>query len=412
MGINHPLNKFSKYKYQPLWWVLAITSALLLGCGPFYLPISERNFSHKYNPAHTDIHPVIMLHRVAPDSSVVFMRIPVNDLGFPEFKRREDQIAGVSVEYFLVESAGANMYRDSGSMKFTFPQKPATNYLQLKKGVAHHPDSVKFIDFQIRDYLSGLETNEVLRIQPNGYYNSQTYYPFYNDSNYPIVRAMASPGDSIRIKSAIETDSLWIFHLTYNTNDTLPFDKLHKIGMDDYFQFTREGSYIINRDSTLAGGLRYIVDVQYFPAIREAQQMLGPIRYLTNGKEWQEINQLPPKRAVDTFWLVAAPDTETARQLIQVYYNRVQLANIKFSSHRQGWKTDMGQMMTLAGLPDEVQITDTTEHWFYFIGKNEKLKIPFMYNDSLGEYQRQRNDSLMNGFFMYHINGWRSGKFY
>ncbi|HKK58871.1 MAG TPA: GWxTD domain-containing protein [Salinivirga sp.] len=409
--INNQLNRRGAKFYRHLLWMVAVFS-VLAGCKTYYQPISERNFSHLYNPMHTDIHPVLMLNRVAPDSSVIFLHIPVSDIAFPEFKRREDQVAGVAIEYFLVDSAGANMFRDSGSVKYAQPQKPATNFLQLQLGFAHHPDSVKYVDLRIQDLLSELETNEVVRLRNDHMGNPQRYFAYFNDKKYPFTRTIAAEGDSVKVNYRGENDSLWVFHLTYNRKASLPFDTAYKFSKNDFLRFSISGSYVINSDSTLNGGLRYVVSNPYFPAIRQARQMLGPIRYLINGKEWRQINQLSPKHAVDTFWLKAAPDAEKAKQLIQVFYNRVQLANIKFSSHRAGWKTDMGKVITLAGLPDEVQLTDTSEHWFYYIGKNEKLKIPFAYNDSLGEYQLNRNDSLMNGFLMHHINGWRKGKFY
>ncbi len=410
MGKNHK-NRTHVLVYHPKLWLVTMV-LILAGCKTYYQPISERNFSHFYNPMHTDIHPVLMLHRVAPDSSVVFIHIPTNDIAFPEFKRREDQVAGVAIEYFLVDSATAPIFRDSGSVQYAHPQKPATNFLQLQLGIKHHPDSVRYVDIFMRDLLSDMETNEVVRINEAGTTNPQRYLAYFNDIKYPFVRNMATEGDSVRIKYGRGSDSLWAFHLTYNRKEPAPFDTAQKFSQNDFFRFTKPGSYVINKDSTLNGGLRYVVGNSYYPAIRKPRQMLGPIRYLVNGREWQEINQLPPKSAVDTFWLVAAPNADKAKQLIQVYYNRVQLANIRFSSHREGWKTHMGKILTLAGLPDEVQITDTAENWFYFIGKNEKLKIPFAYNDSIGEYQLNRNDSLLNGFLRHHINGWRRGKFY
>lgn len=385
--------------------------ALFAACGQYFQRISERNFAHIYNPMLTDIHPVSKLLRVSGDSLILYLRIPVNDIAFPEFRRRDDQIAGVKIEYFLVDSVGAEMWRDSSSVIFMKPQKPATTYMQFKIGIKQKSDSAKFLEYRIRDILSGAETNEVLRILPDSRINNQRYGAYFNDESYPLIRHFAGVNDSVRLFFSGLADSLWGFHLTYNVFDSIPFDSYRKYAVNDFVTFEKAGSYVFNSDSTILGGLRYFVGEQEFPMIKHANQMLYPLRMLVNSDEWMQLNQFPPKQAVDTFWLVAAPNTEAARQLIQVFYNRIQLANIKFSSHREGWKTDMGKTMVISGLPDEVEMTDSGQSWYYFIEKNEKLQIPFVYDETIDEHQLRRNDTLFNKFMLFHINGWRRGRY-
>ncbi len=382
----------------------------ITACGDYFFRISDRNFAHLYDPGQTDIHPISKLYRVSADSSVLFVRIPVSDIHFPEFKRRQDQEAGVHIEYYLLDSAGSQTWRDSGSFQFPQAQKPATSYLQIKMGIKHHSDSAKFIETRIKDMLSGIETNDIVRILPDGKTNQQRYMAYYNNPSYPYFRHFATTGDSVKFRTSLKTDSLWLFHLTYNKNDSLPFDTAQKIKQDEYVHFQKPGSYVLNADSNLNGGLRYIASTPFFPSIRQAQQMVAPLRYLTEPDEWAMLSKLPPKRAVDTFWLTAAPTTEKARRLIRVYYNRTQLANMKFSSHTEGWKTEMGKMLILAGLPNEVEITDNGENWFYYFGKNEKLKVPYEYNPATDQFKLTRKDSLITKFIIFNINNWRKGK--
>lgn len=388
-----------------------LIAGLFVACGQYYQRISERNFAHIYNPMLTDIHPVSKLLRVAPDSLVLFLRIPVNDVTFPEFRRRTDQIAGIKVDVYLVDSVGADLWRDSSSNVFLKPQKPATTYMQFKVGIRYKSDSARFLEYRVADILSGAETNEVLRILPDNRSNIQRFEAFYNDISYPLIRHFAGVNDSVRMFYSGKADSLWGFHLTYNANDPLPFDSYQKYPIIDFVRFEKQGSYVFNCDSSLGGGLRYFVSEKEFPLIKHAEQMLFPLRMLVNAEEWSQLNQLPPKNAVDTFWLVAAPNTEAARQLIQIFYNRVQLANIKFTNDKEGWKTDMGKTIIISGLPDEVEITDTGQSWYYFIKKNEKLRIPFVYDSEMDEQYIRRNDTLLNKFMLFHINGWRKGRY-
>ncbi|MDA3866569.1 MAG: GWxTD domain-containing protein [Salinivirgaceae bacterium] len=388
--------------------VLALVST---ACSDYFYPISSRNFAHTYNPGLTDIHPTILLHRVQTDSSELFIRIPVSDLAFPEFKRRDDMVAGIEVKYFVVDSANAPTFRDSGSVVFHRQSRPATNQIQFRTGFRHHPDSVRFVEVYIKDIISGAETSEVLHIHPDASNNSQRYYSYYSNPDYPFTRNFITVGDSTQISTSNATDSLWVYHLTPNKNDTASYDSVLKIATNSFFTTKKTGSYVINSTATTDGGLRFVSGDEHFPAIRTAETMVHPIRMLTNAEEWEKLLTYRPKIAVDTFWLVAAANTEEARLQIQVFYNRLQLANLKFSSHRQGWKTHAGKILTVAGLPDEVQYTNKGEVWYYFIKKNSKLQVPFRINYTTSELELLRSDSLFNGFMTRKINRWRRGKF-
>ena len=161
----------------------------------------------------------------------------------------------------------------------------------------------------------------------------------------------------------------------------------------------------------MIGGLQILVENQHYPTIKTPEQMLPPIRLLTNSVEWDWLNQFDKKKAVDTFWLKSARNADDARRQIQVFYNRMQLANLKFSAQRPGWQAQPGKIMMLAGLPDEVAWTDSGLDWFYFIGKNEKLKIPFKHNHATQELELFRNDSVLNGFLLHYVNRWRNGTY-
>lgn len=358
-----------------------------------------------------DIHPVMLLHRVRSDSSVVFVRVPVSDIEFPEFRRREDLVSGVEITFFIVDSVNSTSFRDSGRFVFKQLSKPATSYLQMKIGFRHHVDSAKFVELRIRDIISGAETAEVLPIFPDGRMNMQRYYIYYNDLAYPFARNYIRKLDSCRIFTSLPADSLWTFHLTLNTKDSIPFDTVYRSGLKQFLKFSDYGTNVMNVDSLHDGGMRVLIVDNCFPMIKSAEQMLPPLRMLTNSDEWSLLLGLNAKQAVDTFWLKSAPNAETAKQQIQIFYNRLQLANMKFSGQREGWQTPPGKILTLAGLPDEVEMTDVGQNWYYYIGKREKLKIPFIQNFLTNEFELGRNDSILNGFLLHHINSWRNGSF-
>lgn len=390
---------------------LIILAIFSVACTDVYLPINSRNFAHMYNPMKTDLHPSTILHRVQNDSSVIFIRIPVTDIEFPEFRRRLDQIASIESTIFMVDSVGAQTFRDTITMLNQFPAKPATYYLQFKIGFKHHADSVRFIEIFLKDVISLAETSEIISMYADGRNNPQRYYMYYNDKEYPLSNNFVKQTDSLKIHTSIDTEQLFVFHLTANTYDSLPYDTVYKVSTNKFITFCQPGAYVINSDSTMVGGLQILVETRHYPAIKTAEQMLPPIRLLTNSEEWEWLNQFDKKKAVDTFWLKSARNADDARRQIQVFYNRMQLANLKFTSQRPGWQAQPGKIMILAGLPDETVWTNNGLDWYYFIGKNEKIKIPFKYNLATQELELYRNDSVLNGFLLHHINRWRNGTY-
>ncbi len=65
--------------------------------------------------------------------------------------------------------------------------------------------------------------------------------------------------------------------------------------------------------------------------------MIEPLRYITSKKEYQGlVDAEDVKEALDEFWLDNASNPDRARELIKHFYNRVEYANIYFSSFDEG----------------------------------------------------------------------------
>jgi GWxTD domain-containing protein len=52
-----------------------------------------------------------------------------------------------------------------------------------------------------------------------------------------------------------------------------------------------------------------------------------------------------------------------ARRTIRAYYRRVTQANMLFTSYKEGWKTDMGMVISSFGKPDQINKTKDKEVW-------------------------------------------------
>ena len=93
------------------------------------------------------------------------------------------------------------------------------------------------------------------------------------------------------------------------------------------------------------------------------------------------------KNAIDRFWLSNVRNSNKAREVISLFYERVEEANKQFSNFKEGWKTDTGMMYILFGPPMYVNSYTNQMVWSYsynredpesnFIFDRPKLKTKF-----------------------------------
>lgn len=103
-----------------------------------------------------------------------------------------------------------------------------------------------------------------------------------------------------------------------------------------------------------------------YPLVTTAEELIQPLLYMTTSTERKLLyDAQDPKAAVDEFWLKVAGDKNIARDLIRIFYGRVEAANRLFTSHKQGWATDRGMIFIVYGQPDIISHTGNTLTWLY-----------------------------------------------
>lgn len=107
----------------------------------------------------------------------------------------------------------------------------------------------------------------------------------------------------------------------------------------------------------------------HYPTLKTAEELARPLIYLMDSGEYEELMSITDsdklKLAVDKFWLRNAGNKSTARSLINLYYERVEEANKKFSNFKEGWKTDRGMIYILFGSPWYVNEYTRSVKWSY-----------------------------------------------
>lgn len=127
--------------------------------------------------------------------------------------------------------------------------------------------------------------------------------------------------------------------------------------------------------STLFKAREFNITTPFFPSVRNVQEFAEPLAYLMGRREYERLMQIKDadslKTAIDLFWLSGMRNSNRAKQVIELYYSRVEQANKQFSNFKEGWKTDMGMVFILMGPPFYVENTLDTSIWFYSYNRGD-----------------------------------------
>lgn len=223
----------------------------------------------------------------------------------------------------------------------------------------------------------------------------QKFYIGYYDRIFPI----ASPPYSMVSQKP--------FGYAPDSVFTIPADK----GVSSVIKFPYNGFYHFQADTSQTSGITFFRFYDDFPKITSADQMLYPLRYLTNKYEYDDMVLMKNKKdAVEKFWIDLAGNADRAKEMIKLYYHRVQDANRYFTSYLEGWKTDRGIIYIIYGMPNIVYRGINMESWIYGEDRNmnsitfnfSKVVNPFTEND----YSLSRSPTYKDGWYIA-VDNWR-----
>ncbi len=142
------------------------------------------------------------------------------------------------------------------------------------------------------------------------------------------------------------------------------------------FGFRKKGLYLAQQDTSSAEGIAFRVEEDY-PKLGKIETLTGPLIYISTKQETEKLRQAGnDKKKFDQVILTITGNSERARTFMRSYFKRVELANLYFSSYKEGWKTDRGMIYIIFGLPEEVYSFDDREVWEY---KNDNANIRFQF---------------------------------
>ncbi len=139
--------------------------------------------------------------------------------------------------------------------------------------------------------------------------------------------------------------------------------------------------------------------LQYFKTVggmvlQDLSKAIKQIRYIGNQDDIDYIeagttNEERQKR-FEEFWKKHDPSPTTERnEAYEQYYARIEIANKRFKSYTEGWRTDMGMVFVILGEPINIEKSSpygdqrTIERWTY--GNNQQYI--FLDNTGFGDYR-------------------------
>jgi GWxTD domain-containing protein len=404
-------------------------------------PVSDyKDLSYLYNPTKNPINPQYNVTCESDNRSVLHVKFSGNELFFSEANPRGIPTAEILITVKLFCISQGRVLADTAHYNYSIEKnsgKKEYSYevpLKVSKGLEYIAE-VKILDrlrllvmqafvpfntlsdlnrynFMAREYF---DKNEIfdpvirkdefvnltyLRGKPDSLYVS-FYKPF---GQVPDPPAMLLP------QKTIDYGPDTTVALPYS--DTLPM------------MFPKEGIFMctIGRDTT--EGYAFMNFGPSFPGMNTPEAMIEPLIYLTTPDDIEQMRSASrPKIALDEFWIKCANNVDKARELIRIYYTRVQYANIYFSTFEEGWRTERGMIYLIYGPPDKVYKTSEGETWGYrkpvvrsswgsrYTVKEDYLYFIFKKKENLfsnNDYYLSRNETLVT-YWDQAVACWKKG---
>ena len=152
-------------------------------------------------------------------------------------------------------------------------------------------------------------------------------------------------------------------------------DQTGSVLIEFKYPILEEGNYrfevetTTNDGETLFRARDFSIKGEFFPTLITAKELAEPLIYLMERGEYEDLMSLNDpdsiKQAMDRFWLSNIGSMNRAKDVINLFYDRVETANLTFTNFKEGWKTDRGKMYILFGPPWYVDKIRDTLRWSY-----------------------------------------------
>lgn len=397
--------------------------------------MSKYNFAKLYQGSELVIKPKFIVFHKTESLSEVHFQVLSNGLLYNKPENLEDYSAKLKFMYLLYESFTSTTIIDSSSFVISdINNQKATKSITGKFEIKAQYPKRYILRIIVKDLNRNIEEEQLIQIDKTSRQNRQNYFMQNVKTNQPIASYQTNSNTAIKITHNDKMIKRLVVKY-YDREFPLsppPFishnAKRFDFEPDSFFyvtldqnssfetNFTREGLYHIQSDSSATEGLTIMRVDKYFPAIKKHEDMLPSLRFISTNKEYKSISEAEdPQDAVDEFWLDRTSSPDKSRELIRNYYSRIENSNEFFTSHVPGWKSDRGLVYVVFGPPDNIYRSVSGESWIYGNSKSQpnltfnftKTFNPFSDNDF-----RLKRSPEYKSFWYNAVDTWRQGRVY
>lgn len=407
--------------------VVAAMVLLLAGCS-LQRSSSVDTRTIAYDWESLPIHPAYFVHHVSNDSSDLYVKLSSKELLYARRSPESPFTARIRCEVAMYKkSENQFVFHDSLTLRMedTNPQQTERIVLDTKRFRLDNDASYRF-DFTLIDENRRSGVSEEIEVVKTASGSREDFLVFTSESKPPIMTDVIPANASIHIDCPRCAPTIRILQWDPEVNlppppytearielPTAPKSGSELIQLDRSLE-TKEGGLftVANENGKMLFSL-LIADGGY-PRVETLDEMIASLRYISGRREFERLESANnQKKELDSFWLDCGGTKDRTRELIRIYYQRVQEANYYFSGLTEGWRTDRGLMHIIFGNPNRVKRDSNGEIWIYGEESNinsmsfrfERVSNPFTRN----HYVLERNP-LYRPDWDRAVTAWRNGR--
>lgn len=364
------------------------------------------------------------IHHFSVDSSTVFFKVNTSNLLYARTSKNNGFFARLLVEIKVVDiTSGNTLYLDStlytdheqgneANLLFGQVNVPAAcnqklelrcRYTDLNR---NQEEIFKYKTKKNKDVVN----HSALLLLPNGLpliskvnEGIGTYSFLSNSEQAVAVHLFAAPLKLPAPPSEKGTNSI----------DQIQFKKLPP---SKSIELTNQNSglYKIGNSGNLSDHFTFLHRPKGFPVPNDFYELNLATAYFQTQEEMSVLlEQENQREAFENFWLTKCGSKEKAKNTMQNYFDRMELANIHFTTYTDGWKTDRGMIFMIMGPPTRVFNQTDSEIWTYGRDNNvNNLNFAFdkKYSDKIGVYYQLDRHHGYRQVWSIAVNTWRAGR--
>ncbi|MFM9985034.1 MAG: GWxTD domain-containing protein [Flavobacteriales bacterium] len=409
---------------------LVILVVILVTSGCQYQGTTQSgSYKMLYDFQSASLHPQYVLYHFSNDSSRIYFRVKSDELLYTRTTSESPFLANFKIECRSYKPDG--ILEDSTSVVITDQSRSSGGWLIGHMNVLM-PQGMHNVVLDCSDLKKNTSQTNYITADKLSHYSDQNFLVCDAHNDEPlfsrffqsdrVIKILSDRNKSNTLKMNHYTDSIYPPPPPFSSSDPeMPdYSKSAEETLEQdstaWYLLIEKGMYFISADPEKKAGLLLSTSSVYYPEIKGLSQLTSPLRYITTKSEFEEIkSHYFPKKKIDEFWIECGGNKDRARDLIRIYYNRVEEANYYFSNYTEGWRSDRGMIHIVFGNPTRIVKQQTYETWIYG-EEGQAGTLTFVFkkseNPNFPNVFVLNRDPGFKQFWEKQVTSWRSGRIY